>query len=102
MRHRWRLAHPEAARAIQRAHYLRHRARYLARAACQRVTEPERVRARLAVSNALRAGLLTRAPCEVCGARAQAHHEDYRRPLDVRWFCPTHHRRHHSKPRLEL
>jgi len=35
---------------------------------------------------------------EVCGAEnAQAHHDDYSRPLDVRWLCDTHHRQHHGE-----
>lgn len=38
-----------------------------------------------------------RLPCEGCGAvRAVAHHDDYVRPLDVRWLCPRCHRRHHA------
>lgn len=36
-------------------------------------------------------GLLVPHPCEVCGASAQKHHEDYSRPLDVRWLCREHH-----------
>ena len=43
---------------------------------------------------ARRLGWLTRQPCEVCGDHASdAHHEDYRKPLAVRWLCKTHHRR---------
>jgi hypothetical protein len=35
-------------------------------------------------------------PCEVCGAtKAHAHHENYSAPLDVRWLCPSHHRKEH-------
>ena len=38
-------------------------------------------------------GKVKRQPCEVCGAQpAEAHHEDYSKPLDVEWLCPTHHR----------
>lgn len=49
------------------------------------------------VNNAIRDGRLTRQPCEVCGAkRAQAHHDDYSKPLDVRWLCTTHHAEWHK------
>jgi hypothetical protein len=53
--------------------------------------------ARWAVSRALVAGRLTRQPCEVCGTRAQAHHDDYAKPLTVRWLCLKHHRAHHAQ-----
>jgi hypothetical protein len=34
-----------------------------------------------------------RQPCERCGATpAEAHHEDYSKPLDVQWLCNTHHK----------
>lgn len=41
----------------------------------------------------LRRGKLKRQPCEVCGTRKQIemHHDDYSKPLAVRWFCRTHH-----------
>jgi len=40
--------------------------------------------------------VLERQPCEVCGARpAEAHHDDYSRPLEVRWLCKRHHAEHH-------
>lgn len=59
-----------------------------------RERNPEKYAARIAVGNAVRDGRLTRLPCEECGAtdRVQAHHEDYSRPLDVRWLCFKHHR----------
>lgn len=51
-----------------------------------------RMAARGAVSNAIRAGRLIRQPCERCGVpEAQAHHDDYSKPLDVRWLCQEHH-----------
>jgi hypothetical protein len=63
-----------------------------------RKLNPEKYRARNAVSNALRDGRLVRQSCLVCGERAQAHHEDYSRPLEVVWLCFKHHRedKHHQ------
>lgn len=59
---------------------------------------PEKRRARHMVSNAIRDGRLIRKPCEVCGhLKAEAHHDDYSKPLDVRWLCKDHHEAfHHS------
>lgn len=52
--------------------------------------------ARRAVQVAIRAGRLVRQPCEKCGAdKAHAHHDDYDRPLEVRWLCRKHHDEHH-------
>lgn len=35
---------------------------------------------------------LEQQPCEVCGEqRAHRHHDDYSKPLEVRWLCPRHH-----------
>jgi len=43
-----------------------------------------------------RRGKLKPQPCETCGiADVQKHHEDYARPLDVRWFCRACHRNLH-------
>lgn len=41
---------------------------------------------------------LPKKPCEVCGQiKAQAHHDDYNKPLDVRWLCHQHHVEWHGK-----
>jgi hypothetical protein len=44
-------------------------------------------------SMAKRRGRLLPQPCEVCGRtdRIEMHHDDYSRPLKVRWFCRAHH-----------
>jgi hypothetical protein len=46
------------------------------------------------VNNAIRDGRLTPQPCEACGATecVQAHHDDYGKPLVVRWLCFKCHR----------
>ena len=71
----------------------RHEARY-----------PEKAAARDAIQRALRSGKVKRLPCEVCGAvhgtkrpdgtlhKVEAHHDDYTKPLDVRFLCVVHHR----------
>lgn len=57
---------------------------------------PAKRAAHIATGNAIRDGRLTRQPCEVCGElKAQAHHDDYSKPLDVRWLCSTHHAEWH-------
>lgn len=61
---------------------------------------PEKRAAHIAVNAAIRAGLMVRSPCEVCGSKAQAHHEDYSRPLEVSWLCQKHHAEHHFMERL--
>lgn len=45
-----------------------------------------------AVSYATKTGALSRKPCEECGAdKTDAHHDDYAKPLEVRWLCRSHH-----------
>lgn len=61
---------------------------------------PEKRVAHIKTGNAIRDGILVRQPCEVCGAaRVEAHHDDYSRPLDVRWLCTKHHCEHHKNAR---
>jgi hypothetical protein len=51
-----------------------------------------------ATASAIRRGLLERQPCEVCGdLTTDAHHEDHRDPLRVRWLCRKHHKALHRK-----
>lgn len=52
--------------------------------------------ARSAVGHALRDGRLKRGRCESCGKRrAEAHHDDYEKPLEVRWLCRGCHKARH-------
>jgi hypothetical protein len=57
-----------------------------------------RAKVRAQCRKAIRAGKLVRQPCEGCGAPdVQAHHEDYSRPFDVKWFCRGCHAALHRK-----
>lgn len=65
-------------------------------AARYRKRNPEKAKARTTLGNAVRSGILERFPCEVCGEKkTQGHHEDYTKPLDVRWLCRKCHAAHH-------
>ena len=67
----------------------------------QRAKKRGAFRAQKAVEHALERGGLVKEPCSVCGAKrlVHAHHEDYRRPLDVVWLCPIHHAERHAELR---
>lgn len=59
---------------------------------------PKKYTATNAVNNAVRDGKLQPKPCEVCGkVRAVAHHDDYNKPLEVRWLCQAHHMQWHEE-----
>ena len=52
------------------------------------------------VAYAIKTGKIVPRPCEVCGAaKAQAHHDDYNKPLEVRWLCREHHEEWHKHNR---
>ena len=62
-----------------------------------RKLNPEKYRATSMVNRMVRNGQLLKQNCEVCGAKqTHAHHEDYSRPLDVRWLCPPCHAERHK------
>jgi hypothetical protein len=43
-------------------------------------------------------------PCSICGSttKLHMHHEDYSKPLEVIWFCETHHRELHKTRNVVL
>jgi len=87
-------------RVAQRKQYIQSPRGKKVKAMCiKRYTQkfPEKAAAVQAVSSAIKRGDLVRQPCEKCGeAKSQAHHDDYSKPLSVRWLCVKHHREHHK------
>lgn len=61
-----------------------------------RERNPEKRRAQNIVSGHLHRGSLVKGPCEHaaeggCRGKVHAHHDDYSKPLEVRWLCVAHH-----------
>lgn len=53
---------------------------------------PGKEKARRALEYAVKKGRIKKLPCEVCGNfNSEAHHENYRKPLEVNWLCRRHH-----------
>jgi len=53
------------------------------------------------VYHAIKTGKIKKMPCEICGNKAQAHHSDYDKPLNINWLCRKHHADWHlnNKPK---
>jgi hypothetical protein len=60
---------------------------------------PAKHKATSMVNNAIRDGKLFREPCSVCGSgeNSHAHHDDYAKPLNIRWMCAAHHSQWHKE-----
>jgi ribosomal protein S27AE len=90
-----RLKRIEYYRAYDRARGSRQPKSYLVE---YRERFPNKYRAHNKLNNALRDGKIRKEPCEKCGKRKSvAHHDDYLKPLDVRWLCQAHHKQWHAK-----
>ena len=50
-------------------------------------------------SHAIRSGLIKKKNCEVCNESylVDAHHDDYNKPLNIRWLCRKHHKKFHKE-----
>lgn len=61
-----------------------------------RKRNPEACRAHTILDWEIRCGRVVPQPCEVCGEpKTHGHHDDYSKPLEVRWLCSHHHRKLH-------
>ena len=51
------------------------------------------------VNNAIRDKKLIKLCCEVCqtSEAVHGHHDDYDKPLEVRWLCAAHHHQWHAE-----
>lgn len=66
----------------------------------QEARNPKRRTVYNTLDYALRSGKIKKGPCEVCGdGDVHGHHDDYTKPLKVRWLCSKHHRERHKEIR---
>ncbi len=104
----WRQANPERFAELHRRNDIIYQRKKRARIAGYKTEEyrryrkknPEKIRAHAQLNYAIKSGTLKRSPCEVCGEgrkyHVHAHHDDYSKPLEVRWLCPIHHKLAHK------
>ena len=60
---------------------------------------PQKRKAHNLLNSALRCKRIEKQPCIVCGKKeAEAHHDDYSKPLEVKWLCRKHHAELHHVP----
>lgn len=63
-----------------------------------RAKYPKKYKAHSIVNYNMRNGNLHKEPCEICGEEnSVAHHDDYAKPLNVRWLCQAHHKQWHAE-----
>src|SRR5437870_4330027 len=56
------------------------------------VEQRKRSNARAYLHVYIKRGKIIKQPCEICqNPNVKSHHEDYDKPLQVRWLCPGHH-----------
>lgn len=79
-------------------YYEEHKSEFFERAYKSKEKYGCEVVARKKVAQALKTGRLKKEPCEQCGKeKADAHHDDYNKPLQVRWLCRSCHISWHKK-----
>lgn len=97
----------ESHKAKKREYRIAHRGMHATASKRYRAKNPEKVylsmkgwqsrntekrTAHITVGNAVRDGKLKKGHCEICGCEeTEAHHDDYSKPLQVRWLCHRHH-----------
>ncbi len=61
-------------------------------------------KAQTKLNHAIERNGFLRKPCEICGnKKSHGHHEDYSKPLEVRWLCHKHHQLlHFNKLKLTV
>ncbi len=89
----------EGERKKSQLKYIKNRDAVLDRTKKYKLDNPSINKAHRSVASAVRSGKLTRpSKCSNCGEikALDAHHDDYSKPLKVRWLCRSCHERKHS------
>lgn len=95
-------AHPEQRKETCKRYYRNHIEKESERQSKYIENNPEKYKAHQLVRKAILNGELSPRPCEKCGAeKTSAHHDDYTKPLEVRWLCHSCHMELHATTRKE-
>lgn len=95
--------HRKSAKLATKVYYEKNAVVICARHKMYRTQNGYKEEARGEVRKAIKNGLLVRNPCQRCGmSHAQAHHEDYLKPLEVVWLCKKHHSQRHAQMEKEM
>ena len=94
----------EKVRKLQKENRKKHHSAIMEGKRIWRKNNPTKHTAHMVVSNAVLRGVLIKQPCEVCRSteKIHAHHDDYLKPLDVRWLCTIHHGEWHDKNTIQI
>lgn len=93
-----RIRYPEKMRAFVREYAKNHPEKSRARNKKWRIKKDNKIKisAHKKVSYAIKIGKIKIEKC-FCGEIAQAHHENYNKPLEIIWLCPIHHKARHME-----
>lgn len=87
----------EKGKARKKEYYEEHKQEFFARARKSMAKYPTERKVRSKTDRAISSGKLVRRPCEICGnPKTDAHHDDYNKPLEVRWLCRSCHKKWHD------
>jgi hypothetical protein len=81
---------------LERAKRPERKAKILEAQKQRRIKYPEKEKAHRIVYYAIKSGKLASQLC-FCGNKAQAHHDDYSKPLEIKWLCQKHHDQRHKE-----
>ena len=97
----WREKNPEKARAQSLRNLEKHKEEFYEQRRLKARSEPEKSYARNQLNYAIKTGKVARKVCGECGnEKAEGHHPDYSKPLEVQWLCRRHHLRHHANSNI--
>jgi len=91
-----RVRNKETFRNKDKKYYLKHKDIISKKRSLWYKLNPLKTVAHELAKKAIKLGKLKKLPCEIChNPTSLAHHDNYNKPLKVRWLCHKHHMLHH-------
>ena len=97
-RRKWRAENKDKVIAQKKRYRIKHAKRLAEYYKDYLVKNRVKHKARSLLSRRVQQGKIEKLPCEVCGTQEKidGHHDDYSKPLEVRWLCKKHHYKVHN------